>query len=170
MRAQIKATQASIRESREKHQKEKVADLEFISAFWAQYKTFTGPTPRAKRSNDDSETSTNDDSETASNATKKLKTTHTESEISSNLDVMDETLARHCDESAVKFSKACVLWDSHERNSGLGAGEAYRDAERRRQIQILKYMGFEFNSSTAEVDQLSNGRIWLQSMLHQYAP
>ena len=161
VRARIDATQTSVRESLKKQQELKAEDDDFICFLWNQYETFTGPAPRTKRTNDNLGASTN--------ATKKPRTTHTESEIRAGLDV-DNILARHCEDSAVKFSKACALWDSHERNSGLGAGEAYRNSERRRQIAILKYMGFEFNSSVAEVDQISDGRIWLQCMLHQYAP
>tara|TARA_Y100001973_G_C5083672_1_gene273769 strand:+ start:337 stop:666 length:330 start_codon:yes stop_codon:yes gene_type:complete len=102
------------------------------------------------------------DSEISTNATKKLK--------KANLDVMDSLLARHCEDKVVKFSKACVMFDLHEKRCGSGLGEAYRLGERRQQIAILKHLGFEFNSSIAEIDQTSVGRIWLQCRLNQYSP
>ena len=148
VRAKIKATQASIRKSHEKKQKVQAADLDYIRTFWNQYKV-----SRAKRSNDNLEPSTN--------ATKKLKTTH-------------------CEESAVKFAQAITMFDIHEErcnpppvthystNQLFNQVEAFRLGERRRQIAILKDLGFEFNPNIDEIDQTSVGRIWLQCMLHRW--
>ena len=171
VRAQIKAVQASVRESRESKQGLKAADKDYICTFWLQYKTFTGQTMRKKRSKDDLETSTDNNKPSG----KKRKTTYSESE-------MDSILARHCEESAVKFSEAITMFDIHEDRCGpplinqhtttqlLKISEAYRDGERRRQIAILKSLGFDFISSIDELDQTSVGRIWLQSELRRYSP